>query len=218
MAECTLYGWFGWAIQAFLVLVCFTSLVIKRYRERPQRPWVIFLLDVSKQALSASLAHTMNLLIATLLTHLESSNQCIWYFVNLTVDTSLGVLLCYLLVRGFEGWTVRRGWERVRTGEYWRAGKLDYVGWAMQVGVWTVILSSVKWTLFLGIYWNADLLSTYGDTLLGWMDEYPRLELVVVMIVVPAVMNCAQFWLQDTFLKGKSEERQALQVIELATV
>ena len=62
------------------------------------------------------------------------------------------------------------------------------------------------------------MLSTYGDTLLGWMDEYPRLELVVVMIVVPAVMNCAQFWLQDTFLKGKSEERQALQVIELATV
>jgi len=120
--------------------VCFTSLVIKRYRERPQRPWVIFLLDVSKQALSASLAHTMNLLIATLLTHLESSNQCIWYFVNLTVDTSLGVLLCYLLVRGFEGWTVRRGWERVRTGEYWRAGKLDYVGWAMQVGVWIMYM------------------------------------------------------------------------------
>ena len=51
----------------------------------------------------------------------------------------------------------------------------------------------------------------------GWMDEYPRLELDVV-IVVPVAMNCAQFWLQDTFLKGKSEERQALQTIELVVV
>jgi hypothetical protein len=215
MAECSLYGWFGWAIQAFLVLACFTALVIKRYRERPQRNWAIFLLDVSKQGLSATLAHTMNLLIATLLTHLEASNQCIWYFVNITIDTSLGVLVCYLLVRAFEAWAERRGWRRVRTGEYGCGGKLDYVGWLMQVGIWTVILTSVKWTLFLGIYLNADLLSAYGDTLLGWMDGYPRVELVVVMILVPVVMNCVQFWLQDTFLKGKTEERQALQPIEL---
>ena len=211
MAECTLYGYFGWAVQAFLVIACFTALIIKRCRERPQRPWSIFLLDVSKQALSAGLAHTMNLLIATLLTHLEASTQCVWYFVNITIDTSLGVLLCYLLVQAFEACAKRKGWERVRTGKYERKGSLDYIGWAMQVAVWTVILSSVKWTLFLGIYLNADYMSAAGEALIGWMDAYSKLELVVVMILVPVVMNCVQFWVQDTFLKSKAEAGPAEQ-------
>lgn len=205
MAECTLYGYFGWAVQAFLVLACFAALVFKRCRERPQRLWTVFLLDVSKQALSAAFAHTMNLLIATLLTHLESSTQCVWYFVNITIDTSLGVFLCYLLVRGFEALATRKGWDRVRTGKYDHFGSLDYAGWALQVGIWTAILASVKWTLFLGIYLNADYLSTAGEALIGWMDEYPRVELAVVMIFVPVVMNCVQFWVQDTFLKGQIE-------------
>lgn len=205
MAECTLYGYFGWAVQAFLVLACFTALILKRCRERPQRLWTVFLLDVCKQALSAAFAHTMNLLIATLLTHLESSTQCVWYFVNITIDTSLGVLLCYLLVRLFEVWATRKGWERLRTGRYERSGSLDYLGWAAQVGIWTVILASVKWTLFLAIYLNADYLSVAGEALIGWMDGYPKVELAVVMILVPVVMNCAQFWVQDTFLKAKVE-------------
>lgn len=216
MGECTLYGYFGWAVQAFLVFSCFTALIVKRCRERPQRPWSIFMLDVSKQGLSAVLAHSMNMLIATLLTHLESSDQCVWYFVNITIDTTLGVLLCYILVRGFEMLAIQHTWQRVRTGNYLYKGKLDYVGWMSQVVIWTMILSSVKWTLFAGIYLNADALSRYGDAVIGWMDEYPRVELMVVMIVVPVVMNCVQFWVQDTFLKAKTEERQALHQVELS--
>jgi hypothetical protein len=35
------------------------------------------------------------------------------------------------------------------------------------------------------------------------LSEYPKVELVMVMIVTPLVMNSFQYWVQDSFLKKK---------------
>jgi hypothetical protein len=48
MGECELFGWFGYLIQGVLATICFLSMIYKRYKEHPRRPWKIFLLDVSK--------------------------------------------------------------------------------------------------------------------------------------------------------------------------
>lgn len=43
-----------------------------------------------------------------------------------------------------------------------------------------------------------------------WLFEplrnQPRAELLVVMIACPCIMNAAQFWIQDNFLKRKKPE------------
>jgi hypothetical protein len=45
------------------------------------------------------------------------------------------------------------------------------------------------------------------DNILGTLfrpiQQYPNFELVFVMIIVPFVLNIIQFWVQDSFLKGK---------------
>jgi hypothetical protein len=37
--------------------------------------------------------------------------------------------------------------------------------------------------------------------LLFWLEATPRVELVVVMIIIPMIVNTVQFWLTDMFLK-----------------
>jgi hypothetical protein len=52
--------------------------------------------DISKQGLSALLAHCLNLFLAVLLQQLSKRGDgCIWYFVNLMMDTSIGLTMCY---------------------------------------------------------------------------------------------------------------------------
>lgn len=60
--------------------------------------------DVSKQGFSSCVAHLINLLLAVMLTEggTSKADQCIWYFINITVDTSFGVTLIYICMAFIE--------------------------------------------------------------------------------------------------------------------
>lgn len=67
-AECKLMqGLFADIVQLALGAVAVSTLVFKRFRERPRRPWRIWFMDVSKQGLGALFAHVLNLLLSALL-------------------------------------------------------------------------------------------------------------------------------------------------------
>lgn len=40
---------------------------------------------------------------------------------------------------------------------------------------------------------------------MGWIENYPVLELLVVIVFVPVLMNGLAFWIQDNFLMKKEE-------------
>jgi hypothetical protein len=42
---------------------------------------------------------------------------------------------------------------------------------------------------------------TVSDFILSWIDQFETLELILVIIVVPVIMNGLAFWIQDNFLK-----------------
>ena len=45
------------------------------------------------------MAHLINLILAVLLSEGTSkADQCIWYFINISVDTIFGVVLCYIFM------------------------------------------------------------------------------------------------------------------------
>lgn len=68
MSECKLMsGLFADVVQLVLGGVAVSTLVFKRYRERPRRPWRIWFMDVSKQGLGALFAHVLNLFLSTAL-------------------------------------------------------------------------------------------------------------------------------------------------------
>lgn len=44
-------------------------------------------------------------------------------------------------------------------------------------------------------------LEKIGSAVFAPIEPYPRVELVFVMLLCPAVMNIVQFWIQDNFIK-----------------
>eukprot|EP00388_Colpodella_angusta_P008264 GDKJ01022725.1.p1 GENE.GDKJ01022725.1~~GDKJ01022725.1.p1 ORF type:complete len:429 (-),score=83.97 GDKJ01022725.1:141-1427(-) len=101
MGGCTLLpGVFGIALQGLLAVMAFCSLLIKRYREVPRRPWKIFFLDSSKQFLGSGWLHFLNIVCAEIFSNSDfsSADACEWYWVNIVVDTTIGTVICYYLV------------------------------------------------------------------------------------------------------------------------
>lgn len=98
--DCELLGPFSLVIQAALGLLALSSLVWKRYRERPRRPIKVWSFDVSKQVVGSGLLHIANLLMSMLsagklsvnMKAVESiaeeykPNPCSFYLLNLGID------------------------------------------------------------------------------------------------------------------------------------
>ena len=45
-----------------------------------------------------------------------------------------------------------------------------------------------------------------GDILLMPFEDYPKLELVAVVIVIPIIMNAIIFWITDSFIKSGKQK------------
>jgi hypothetical protein len=73
--QCHILGGFGIFIQIMLGVLSFAALLVKRYFEFPKRPLIVWVLDTSKQAFSAVLAHWMNMLLAVLLSSANESDN-----------------------------------------------------------------------------------------------------------------------------------------------
>ena len=106
-SECSLFGVFGGVIQLLLATICFLSLVIKRLAERPKRTWSVFILvyfnqDTSKQGFSALVAHVMNVMAALILSQHQGNNPCLWYFITIVLDTTIGMMTAYGILKVVE--------------------------------------------------------------------------------------------------------------------
>ncbi len=108
--ECKLFpGAFGFMVQAILGIFCFSTLVFKWRREKPRRALHVFSRDCSKQVFGGLTLHLWNILAAMLFAHGEvekrlnggksPADECDWYFVNILVDTTVGVFVTYKLLR-----------------------------------------------------------------------------------------------------------------------
>ncbi|KAJ0396719.1 hypothetical protein P43SY_003720 [Pythium insidiosum] len=99
LEECKLLsGGFATFLQVLLGIIALSVLVVKRYHEVPRRPVTVWAFDASKQMIGAGFAHVANLLIAIMLYQYEHGHgsassgvdQCAFYFVNFTMDTTVG--------------------------------------------------------------------------------------------------------------------------------
>lgn len=211
--QCTLFGSFGWVLQLILAGLCLLSLFCegyldKRYREQPRRDLKIFMLDISKQGFSAGLTHIINVIIAVLFSQWEQDDPCVWYFINFCLDATIGMLLAVLMLEAMELCAYKMSWHKLRSGNYCDSENLeiDLGAWAMQLMLWGSIVSLAKWLVVVVMTLYTKQLSQMGHETLKSLDGNPRLELLVVMVIVPTVLNCIMFWVQDNFLKSTTQQ------------
>ncbi|RCK55544.1 hypothetical protein Cantr_03943 [Candida viswanathii] len=220
--KCELIGTFSLMTQAFLGLVCLSSLLIKRSYEYPvRRTWPVWAFDVSKQLIGALGVHIFNVILSMVKTAPEflkndssgggededTQDPCDWYFLNIVLDCTIGVYILYLVFRAMNRICKEYfHWTQIESGEYGpNPNKPSYKAYLKQLGVYFTSLMITKCILYgLVECFEKQLLWITSHILLVWLDEYPdEFEIFIVMFIVPIIMNCLQLILIDNFIRNQ---------------
>ena len=211
--KCELLGMFGFFVQFALGIVCFSVLIIKRQLESPKRTFIVWLLDISKQGISTLLLHFFNLFFSIAVSA-ENEDQCVWYLNNVLLDGTIGVLFQWIFVRCLEILARKFKIETLTSGCYYSyeqnefsENTIDHSIWAAQMGIWCLISTLSKTLIYITLNVFIDFFNKFGTDILERFKSNPKLELLFVMIVVPSLTSCFQYWVTDNFLKESDESR-----------
>jgi len=208
-AGCKLLDGFAIVIQFLLASTALLTLVIKRARERPQRPLNIWALDVSKQFLGGVVIHSLNLLVSYSRgrpRHGENSNLCVWYFLNVGIDTTLGVGILWIILRTLQSSLQKMGVKGIRTGDYGTPPSMR--SWIKQTIIFILSLIGMKLCVY-DIFRLCPWLFDFGKWVLRWTRDNYKAQVVFVMLIFPLCMNAFQIWVIDTIVKNKLFKREA---------
>jgi len=227
MAECKLInGVFSLFIQFCLGLTALFSLIIKWRCEYPRRTYKIWFFDISKQVIGQLYAHGLNLAIALYITNtLTVNDQCQWYLTNYLLDVIIGIFLSWICVRFCNYLSDTFGviipcFRMWKIGDYGEINKYDIIekcddnilenvysvrcNYFTQLLIWIVIITLVKLIIFLTLILTLlHPLDSFGKWLVKPVYNYPHTELIMVMIIIPLILNTAQYIIQDNYLKKK---------------
>ena len=214
-SKCEMFGGFGFLIQAILGAAAFSILIVKRYVEKPRRPWKIWFYDVAKQIISSLVLHLFNLIISAVLSDDENeADACVWYFVTVTLDCTLGAFLSYIFMWLVDGIVSSSELEILKTGLYYeeymkgnkKCYKLKWKKYGAQLGVWLVVTLIVKLILLIMLKICKLFLVNLGGFFLSPFSN-AKLRLVMVMIIFPVILNALYFWVVDNILKLKESDK-----------
>lgn len=202
--SCQLFGPTALVVQALMGVFAILSLVYKRHRETQKRPWKIWFFDVSKQVAGQMFVHGVNVLISDFGSHQSSGNACTYYFLNILLDTTLGIGLIYLVLQSTT-WVLSKklGFKGLNTGQYGNPPSAKY--WARQAAVYVFALTAMK-LLVVALFALWPSISTVGDWLLSWtsIGDGESFQVIFVMGIFPIIMNVLQFWLIDSIVKAST--------------
>ncbi|KIM29573.1 hypothetical protein M408DRAFT_67938, partial [Serendipita vermifera MAFF 305830] len=200
--NCELLGPAALVVQALMGVMVVLTLVYKRHREKPKRKWRIWAFDVSKQLIGQIIVHFSNVFISSLVASEAVQNPCVLYFLNIVVDTTVGVGILYLFLWGTTKiLTERFHLKGLETGQYGEGPKPSVKFWVRQAGVYVACLLGMKVAVVvLFAVWPG--LFDIGEWLLSWTGDNETVQVVVVMGICPILFNMLQFWLIDSIVKA----------------
>jgi hypothetical protein len=212
--KCELFGFVGYIVQGILAIAALLTLIIKRCQEKPKRPWKVWWFDVSKQVIAALVLHIVNLILSSWLTNDEDiSDECVWYFVTLFLDCTLGAFLSYILMWVVDGIAIVGNCKYIKSGLYFeeyvkdgkRKFKLIKKMYFAQLTVWLVITIINKLLLLAFVKIAKKFWENFGNFILTPFTN-ANVKLVVVMIIFPVILNALYFWVSDNILKFDLED------------
>ncbi|XP_037092112.1 store-operated calcium entry regulator STIMATE-like [Pollicipes pollicipes] len=192
-AQNALTDGFGWFIQFLLAGLAFASLIIKRFcePEHERRSWLIWFYDTSKQGVGAMVVHFANVYLATTYT----GDPCTWYIINFLLDSTVGLVIIFICVRICQHLAVQKDWPSINFGEYGNPPVAQ--SWLVQSVVYVFIMILEK--LVVSALIQLDIWDRVSQIILSPITN-PRLELAIVVLVIPFFVNALMFWITDNFL------------------
>ncbi|XP_058057106.1 store-operated calcium entry regulator STIMATE-like [Anopheles bellator] len=189
---------FGWFLQGILASLAFTCLIAKRFCE-PQynrRSWETWWYDTSKQGIGALVIHMANVYLAPLF----QGDPCTWYIINFLLDSTIGLFIIYIGIKTCQYLARKKKWDAINFGEY-GAPK----SWFYQtcIYVWLMVVVKLITTLII----QFDVWDNVKNFVLSPFKD-PRIELAVVMLVIPFFVNILIFWVTDNFLMRHTRKKR----------
>eukprot|EP01037_Dinobryon_pediforme_P038981 gene38981-47306_t len=156
--KCELLGGaFAMIVQLSLALVCVLTLVIKRQSEYPQRDWLVWFLDATKQGVGSSFGHFSNIYLSVVIAQsLPTADECQWYCTTYVLDATVGT-----------AWMI--------PGDYGDPPQLTL--YLPQLAVWLMIVVIGKVLLLLSLSQVIVPLDALLATVFKPIRKYPELEL-----------------------------------------
>lgn len=198
--NCRLNDNFGLLVQGILAAVAFSTLILKRFREpsSERRPVLIWIFDTSKQAVGAMLVHFANIFLAGLF----KGDPCTWYLINFLLDSTLGLVVIYLSLRFIQVVVRIYQWDSLRFGEYGNPPQCK--AWMGQCVLYLCAVIIEKATITLLV--QLDFWIKVRKFILLPVQNHPKVELAIVMLIIPFVFNAIMFWVVDNFLMQKKKK------------
>ncbi|PLW15966.1 hypothetical protein PCANC_16134 [Puccinia coronata f. sp. avenae] len=186
---CSLLGPFSILIQGIMALIILASLLYKRHREKPKRKYRIWTADVSKQVLGQAFVHMLNIFISDSMASLPSKgNPCALYFMNIFIDTTIGSLGRTPSSLGLSSGTYPHPFLK---------------SWLKQISIYFLGLVILK-LFVIGLFWlGGEALVQFGNGVIEGISHDPKVQILMVVMVGPTILNVLQFLLIDSFIKHK---------------
>lgn len=209
-------SFFGIFVQLFLVFLFLGILLVKRGHEKPQRSVAVWALDVAKQSAGASLGHIANVFLSMKVHRFTDSSsackldECQWYALSYFLDSSVGLLLSIVFLNAFEHFVnaffpASSQCQAVKSsGDYGNnINKPNFNFFMQQLLVWLVIVLIAKAACLAVLVSCFDLYVDVMTYVFISLKKHKEMELITVMIIVPAILNTIQFWIGDSVLMKK---------------
>uniref|UniRef100_K7FXP3 Transmembrane protein 110 n=1 Tax=Pelodiscus sinensis TaxID=13735 RepID=K7FXP3_PELSI len=198
-----LLGRLGGLVQALLATAALSTLMVKRFQEpKERRPWRIWFYNTSKQAIGALFVHFANVFLSDRTTE----DACSLYLMNFILDAILGVLLIWFGVKVVSCVVEHRKYTYLVFGKY--GDPPQAAAWIGQCILYLLIMVFEKTLVSLVLFipgWRK-----LQEILLDYIPD-PQLELILVLLIVPFVVNAVMFWVVDSLIMRKSKRKDSLE-------
>lgn len=212
-------SFFGLFVQGVLGAIALCFLIIKRYRENPliRRSWTIWLLDTSKQVAGMVFVHFINVIWASFISSEHISDACSLYLLSFLLDSSIGLVIIYLLLYGITSISINYNIWYIMPGRYamvgpWGAPPKEMLGpWCIQCLIYLFFTAIEKMVCLLILY-----LPYFRRVQINWFYwlHNPKIELFLSMLVIPLVINIFIFWMTDNFLMMEDKTKSKVLIQE----
>jgi len=207
-SQCRLgHGFHGWTLQSVLGLSVLASLYVKHRNEFPQRSWIVWCMDVSKQGVAMGVQHVFFRYLAMFGSRSLYAGECSWYITNLifVAGFSLPFLMLYMKLQHCA--VAKWNFVWLRTGEYGEPP--DWRPWLAQLMMWSTACCLTNLvTILLVIRPLKAHLDYIAVTLESPLKSHPRLELLLVMVLTPMLVNLIFAWCVDNLVKEHYSDKE----------
>jgi len=140
----------------------------------------------------------------------SGASECAWYLTNFAISIFCGIFLLWAAMKAYRRVVEHYQLVLLRSGEY--GNPPSWQPWLAQLVVWGFISAAEKVITAVVI-----ILPLHGmlDGFALWMEQpfvpYPNVELLLVMVLAPVLLNVCFFWVVDNLVmrkraKGRADE------------